>query len=206
MKTLLITMSVLLMMSVVAYGQDNAARMQTIEDLKTAYKGESTASAKYAAYAKTAADEGYNKISKLFEAASKSESIHAANHKAVLVQLGVAVPEVTPEYDVKTTAENLQDAISGESYEVATMYPEMLKNVNASKITIAGISFNYAFETEKKHKMLYTKALEALKAGNENSLSGQYAVCSTCGNTYDGDVPNRCGICMTSKDRFIIIK
>lgn len=205
MKTFFILISVFLLLAVAAYSQDNSARTQTVEDLKAAYIGESTASAKYAAYADKAAEEGFTKVSKLFRATSKSESIHAANHKAVLEQIGEAVPKVTPKFDVKTTSENLQDAIDGESYEVATMYPEMLKNVNKSKITIAGISFNYAFETEKNHKKLYTKALEALKAGNESSLSGQYAICSTCGNTYDSNVPNRCGICMTGKDRFIMI-
>lgn len=205
MKTFFTILSVLLLMTVSSYSQDNPARMQTIEDLKNAFTGETTASAKYAAYAKKAEEEGFTKISKLFQATSKSESIHAANHRAVLEQLGVAVPEVTPKFEVKSTLENLQDAINGESYEVATMYPEMLKNVNASNINIAGISFKYAFETEKNHNKLYKKALEALNSGNEGSLAGQYAVCTTCGNTYENNGPNRCGICMTSKDRFVTI-
>ncbi len=205
MKKVLILMSVLMLISAIAFGEENTARTRTIDDLKAAFTGESTASAKYAAYAKKAAEEVFTKVSKLFEAASKSEAFHAANHRAVLEQLGAAVPEVTPKFDVKTTIENLEDAIGGESYEVATMYPEMLKNVNVSKVTIAGISFNYAYETEKTHKILYSKALDALKAGDENSLSGKYAVCSTCGNTYDAGVPDRCGLCMTSKDRFVMI-
>ncbi len=188
-----------------AMGSESPARTQTIENLKTAFAGETNASAKYAAFAKKAADEGYTKVSKLFEAASKSEGFHAANHRAVLEQLGAAVPEVTPKFEVKTTVENLQDAINGESYEIATMYPDFLKNASASKISIAAISLNYAYETEKAHKVFYTKALEAVKSGSDAALSGQYAVCSTCGNTYDAGLPNRCGLCMTSKDRFIVI-
>lgn len=205
MKKTLILMLVLMLVSAVVFGQDKPARTKTIDDLKAAFTGETTASAKYAAYAKQATEEGFIKVGKLFEAASKSEAFHAANHKAVLEQLGAVVPEVEPKFDVKKTVENLQDAITGESYEVETMYPEMLKNVNASKVTIAGISFNYAFETERTHKVFYAKALEAIRAGNESSISGQYAVCSTCGNTYDAGVPNRCGLCMTSKDRFVIV-
>lgn len=205
MKKALTLIAAVVLIATAAFGEENPARNQTIEDLKAAFTGESTASAKYAAFAKKAADESFIRVSKLFEAASKAEAFHAANHKAVLEQLGAVAPEVVPKFEVKTTEENLQDAIGGESYEVATMYPEMLKNVNASKVTIAGISFNYAFETEKTHQILYTKALEALKAGKESSLSGQYAVCSTCGNTYDASVPNRCGLCMTSKDRFVLI-
>lgn len=204
-KILIAVSSLVLLASMAVFGADNPARTQTIDDLKAAFTGETTASAKYAAYSKKAADEGFAKVSKLFEAASKSESFHAANHKAVLEQLGVTAPEVTPKFDVKSTVENLQDAIKGESYEVATMYPEFLKNASVSKISIASISLNYAYETEKTHKILYTKALESVKAGTEATLSGQYAVCSTCGNTYDSTVPNRCGLCMTSKDRFVLI-
>ena len=53
---------------------------KTIENLKAAITGESTASATYAAYAAKAAQEGQPLIQKLFEAASKAESVHAANH------------------------------------------------------------------------------------------------------------------------------
>ncbi len=204
-KTALTLATLILLATTLAFGADNAARTQTADDLTAAFIGETTASAKYAAYAKQAADEGYTKISRLFEAASRSENFHANNHRAVLEQIGAPIPDVKPEYQVKSTMENLKDAIGGESYEVATMYPEFLQNAQKSRITIASISLNYAYETEKTHKRLYTEALAALQSGSEGSLSGQYAVCSTCGNTYDTTVPERCGICMTSKDRFVYI-
>ncbi len=204
-KTITLVLALVFLMSALAFGQENPARMTTVDNLKAAFEGETTASAKYAAYAAKAAEEGYSNVSKLFEAASKAEGIHASNHKAVLAQLGIEAPEVTPEFEVKTTVENLEDAIKGESYEVDTMYPDFLKNASASKISIAAISLNYAYETEKVHKMLYTKALAAIQAGSEDVLSGNYAVCTTCGNTYEADIPNRCGFCMTHKDRFIYI-
>lgn len=182
------------------------ALAKTIDNLKEAFKGESTASAKYAAYAKKAKQEGHNNIALLFEAASKSESIHANNHKAALLELGVKTDKVDPKFDVKSTKDNLQDAINGESYEVSTMYPEFLKTANDANVNIATISFNYAFQTEKKHKELYKNALNQLNNSNENSLAKQYFVCTTCGNTYDGPAPNRCGISMTPKDRFVMIK
>ena len=49
---------------------------KTIENLKAAIIGESTASATYAAYAAKAAQEGQPLIQKLFEAASKLSLIH----------------------------------------------------------------------------------------------------------------------------------
>src|SRR5665647_706650 len=96
--------------------------VKTVENLKGGIKGESTASAKYAAFAQKAREEGNDTIAKLFDAASKSESIHAANHRKVLEALGEKMDDFKPEFEVKTTAENLQAAIEGETYEVATMY------------------------------------------------------------------------------------
>lgn len=178
---------------------------RTVDNLKTAITGETTASAKYAAYAKKAREEGYKNISFLFEAASRAEGIHAANHRASMNQLGQKMGDVTPKFEVKSTLENLQDAIDGETYEVTSMYPEFLKISSQEKANIATLSFNYAYQTEQKHKALYQAALAALKAGKENSLPAKYYVCLNCGNTYDSEAAARCAICLTPKDRFVVV-
>ena len=179
---------------------------KTVENLKAAIIGETTASAKYLAYSKKAKEEGLDKIAKLFEATSKSEGIHANNHRAVLEQLGVKMDAVTPKYEVKSTKENLEDAIGGESYEVSSMYPDFIKVAKEENVTLAVISFNYAYQTEKNHNELYKNALDKLNNKQESSLASNYFVCSTCGNTYAAEAPKRCGICMTAEDRFISIK
>ncbi len=124
------------------------------ENMQAAFKGETTASAKYAAYSKKAEAEGFHEIALLFKAASTSEKIHANNHKAVLEDGGQKVPEIKPEFTVKTTKENLQDAIAGEGYEISTMYPEFITNANSAGNQLSLISLNYAYKTEKKHKPL----------------------------------------------------
>ncbi len=179
------------------------AQKVTIENLKAAITGETTASAKYAAYAAKAREEGYTKVALLFEAASKAEAIHAGNHRAVIEQMGESMGEVKPAFEVKSTRENLEDAVKGESYEVATMYPKFIRAANASKTNTALLSFNYAYQTEQKHKALYEKALAALNGKTAETLPAQYLVCTTCGNTYDTQAPGRCGICMTGRDKFI---
>ena len=80
----------LFLVTILFLSQTNFAKApaKTIENIKAAIKGETTASAKYAAYAKKAKQEGFAKAALLFEAASKAESIHAGNHRAVLEQLG----------------------------------------------------------------------------------------------------------------------
>jgi rubrerythrin len=178
------------------------AKAIMITNLTDAFKGETTASAKYAAYSKKAQEEGYPQIAMLFKATSASENIHANNHQAVLEDMGAAIPKFKPEFTVKTTAENLKDAIAGEGYEISTMYPDFIKNAQAADGKLALISLNYAYKTEQRHKPLYEKALAALEAKKVDSLASVYYVCQTCGNTYDGTAPKRCNISMTKSDRF----
>lgn len=177
----------------------------TAANLLQALKGEMTASAKYAAYAKKAQEEGLAKVAALFNATSMSEKIHADNHRAVLQDMGVSIPLIQPAFDVKTTRENLVDAIAGETYEIATMYPDYLKVAAKEGRQLAQISMNYAYKTEQKHKVFYENALAAVDAGQFQSLSSNYLICPTCGNTYDGAAPKRCGISMTSGERFISV-
>ena len=180
--------------------------VKTIENLKGGIKGETTASAKYAAFAQKAREEGKDTIAKLFDAASKAESIHANNHRKVLETLGEKMDDFKPEFEVKTTAENLQAAIDGETYEATTMYPQFLADAKAEKVGKAEKSFNWAFDTEKKHHDFYVKALAALNASTENALPTQYAVCQVCGNTYDSaNLDSKCAFCQTAKEKFLLI-
>jgi rubrerythrin len=179
---------------------------KTIADLKEGIKGETTASAKYSAFAQKAREEGYDTIAKLFDAASKAEAIHASNHKKVLESLGEKMEDFTPSFEVKSTAENLQAAIDGESYESTTMYVNFINDANAEKVTDAVKSFTWALDTEKKHLDFYQKALAALNANNESTLPSVFAVCPVCGNTYDNAaVDPNCAFCQTPKEQFIII-
>jgi len=180
--------------------------VKTIENLKAGIIGETTASVKYAAFANKAREEGNDTIAKLFDAASKAESIHAANHKKVLEGLGVTMDDFTPEFEVKTTAENLQAAIDGETYESTTMYPQFLVDAKAEKVEKAEKSFTWALDTEKKHQEFYASALAALNANDESTMPFVYAVCPVCGNTYDNqNVDDKCAFCQTAKEKYIII-
>jgi rubrerythrin len=121
-------------------------------------------------------------------------------------ELGEKMEDFKPEFEVKTTAENLQAAIDGETYEINTMYPQFLNDAKAEKVEKAEKSFTWAFDTEKKHQEFYSKAIDALKANAENTLPFIYAVCPVCGNTYDNaKVDEKCAFCQTSKEKFLII-
>ena len=199
-------LSITLIVLFALMGCKQAKPVKTIENLKAGIKGETTASAKYAAFAQKAREESNDTIAKLFDAASKSESIHAANHLKVLEGLGEKMEEFTPEFEVKTTSENLQSAIDGESYEVTTMYQKFLADAETEKVPDAIKSFNWASDTEKKHLQFYKNSLQALNTQSENTLPFDYAVCPVCGNTYDkANMDAKCAFCQTPSEKFIII-
>ena len=197
----------LALVSLIAFtGCNQTKPVKTVENLKAGIKGETTASAKYAAFAQKAREESHESIAKLFDAASKAESIHADNHKKVLVALGEKMDAFIPEFEVKSTAENLQAAIDGETYEATTMYPQFIADAKTEKVEKALKSFTWAFDTEKKHQQFYTKALEALKTNTENTMALAYAICPVCGNTYDkATMDAKCAFCKSSSEKYTLI-
>jgi rubrerythrin len=184
--------------------KDSVKTVKTIDNLKSAITDETTASAKYKAFSEKAKAEGYDEIAGLFAATSKSESIHAVNHMKALEKMGEKFEAKADTFEVKTTKENLEAALKGESYEVDTMYPDFMKIADADEATDAKKSFNWAMETEKKHKELYQKALDALKNKKVKDLPMEYFVCPKCGNIFTSDnVDEICGFCGTEKAKFI---
>jgi rubrerythrin len=181
------------------------AEAETIENMQAAYKGEKTATAKYEAFSKKAIEEGYPYIALLYDAVSAAENIHAINHKAVIEDAGSTVPIITPEYEVKTTKENLNEDINGEAYEAKTMYPNFLKTAETANNQIAFLSLTYAMKTELKHKFFFEQALGDINSNTLNSLPTKYFVCPACGNTYT-DAPKHCDFSLTDRDQFIVFQ
>lgn len=158
---------------------------KTEKNLQEAFAGESQANRKYLAFAKKAEEEGYKQIAKLFRAAAEAETVHAHNH---LRELG----------GIKSTKENLNEAITGESYEFQKMYPPMIEEAKAEENDSALRSFNFANEVEKIHAGLYEKALKNI--GKNPDVD--YYVCQVCGNTVENEPPDECPICGAKKQAF----
>lgn len=162
---------------------------KTVENLKEAFAGESQANRKYLAFAKKAEEEGYKQVSKLFMAAALSETVHALNHLKELKE-------------IKSTRENLEESIKGETYEFQSMYPEMIKTAGEEGNESAARSFHLANEVEKIHANLYKKALENL--GNNEEFD--YYVCKVCGYTAEKEAPDACPVCGAKKTAFIKVE
>lgn len=161
---------------------------KTEENLKAAFAGESQANRTYLAFAKAADKEGLPQIAKLFRAAAEAETIHAHNHLNVLGK-------------VKSTEENLEAAVSGETYEFQNMYPQMIEDAKAEDNKNAIRTFDYANKVEQVHADLYKQALEAAKT-KKDMPSAEVYVCPICGDTFVGEAPDKCPVCGMPKARF----
>jgi len=159
----------------------------TMKNLKEAFAGESQANQKYRAFAKKAERDGFANVARLFQAAAEAERIHAEGHLKALEGIG-------------STAENLQAAINGETYEYTEMYPPMYDQAKADDHK-AKRMFEYALKAEEVHAKLYTLALEAVQQGKD--LDVDFYLCPVCGYIEFGKPTEDCPVCGTKADKFV---
>lgn len=165
--------------------------MSTQDNLADAFAGESQANRKYLAFAKQADSDGLPQVAKLFRAAAAAETVHAHAH---LRAMG----------GIKSTAENLAAAISGEGFEFQQMYPPYLAGARESGEKAAEISFRNALPVEEIHYNLYSEALTAVKAGGDLADRPIY-VCEVCGNTIYDAAPEKCPVCGVPRSKFFLV-
>ncbi|MEI8233674.1 MAG: ferritin family protein [Verrucomicrobiota bacterium] len=165
---------------------------KTIENLNAAFQGESNASHRYQAFAKTADAEGHAYVARLFRAASRAEAIHRDSHKAAILALGGVVKDFTlGEVKPGTTAENLQAAIQGEIHERDVMYPEFLAVAKQEAAREAIRTMTFALKVETQHASLYQDALDNLGHNADLPLY----VCPVCGDTFTTLPAKSCPVC-----------
>ncbi len=163
-------------------------RKMTKANLESAFAGESQAYTKYLIFAEQAERENFPNVARLFRAIAFAEQVHAANHLKALGYLG-------------QTAENLQTAINGETYEVEEMYPAYRAVAELQEEKSAVRTTSWALEAEKVHAGMYEQARQAVLAGKDATVGDIY-VCEICGWTVEGKAPDRCPICNAPKEKF----
>jgi rubrerythrin len=124
-----------------------ALSKQTQDNLSTAMHGEALAYAKYMLYAQHARANGKKQLAALFEKAAKTERFQHFSEEADLVGL------------VGSDADNLRDAIHGESYEVDTMYREFALQAAAAGDKAAADRFEEIRHDEMAHRDAFKAAL-----------------------------------------------
>ena len=161
---------------------------KTTDNLAAAFAGESQANRKYTAFARKAEQEGFANVARLFRITAEAETIHALGHLSALGGVG-------------STAENLEAAIGGETYEYTKMYPPMLERAEAENHP-AKRMFGYATKAEAVHARLYGLALEAARKGKDLAETRFY-LCSVCGHIEFGSAPEKCPICGAGAKKYV---
>ena len=124
----------------------------TLDNLSTAMHGEAFAYVKYLLYADHARKSVNIELADLFEKTAKVERFEHFAEEAELAGL------------VGSDADNLQDAIKGESFEIDTMYLEFAQAAKITKDTAAADRFEKIRHDEMGHRDAFKIALTKLKS------------------------------------------
>jgi rubrerythrin len=178
-----------------------ATSATTLDNLQAAFNGESNAHANYLAFATKADAEGFAPVASLFRAAARAEEHHARNHSEVIRKLGATPVAIIAPPAVKSTRENLEAAIQGETYERDVMYPTFIAKARQDGENEAVNTFQLALAVETEHAQLYAEALKNLESlrGGKPAV---YYVCPYCGSTTPTAGFGLCPVCSTPEDEF----
>jgi desulfoferrodoxin-like iron-binding protein len=155
----------------------------TLVNLMKSFAGESQARNKYEYFAKVAQKEGYRDIAEHFQRAANNEKVHAK------LELSLHNRMINDSEDnFGNTAENLQYAIDGESYENVTMYPDFAAIAKEEGYSEAARLFTGIGKIEVEHENMFKMLLERLEAGSEHVSedSEEAWICEVCGHVHYG--------------------
>ncbi|MFP4402823.1 MAG: rubrerythrin [Nanoarchaeota archaeon] len=164
---------------------------KTIENLKTAFAGESQARNKYDYFAKVAKKEGYLYIAKIFEETAINEMQHAKDEFKLLGVLG-------------DTKKNLKEAINGENYEHKDMYPKFQKEAEEEGNEKAAKLFKQIAKVEEEHEARFKNLLKLVEEGKVFKRDSEIRwKCSKCGYIYKStEPPEECPSCKHPKEYY----
>jgi len=202
MKKAVVILGFILVAALVASAA-NVPAQTTLDNLQAAFNGESNAHARYTEFAKKADAEGYAQAAALFRAAARAEEVHARNHAVVIKKMGAEPKATIDKVEAKSTKENLEAAVKGETYERDQMYPEFIKEARAKANRDAVETFTQAKTAEAEHARLYSEALQNLD--NMKVKNVTYYVCTVCGYTTTKLDFNKCPSCFSPKDKYVAV-
>lgn len=130
---------------------------KTQDNLSTAMHGEAFAFAKYMLFARHAEQNKNPELAKLFRTAAHIERFQHFAEEAELAG------------SVGSDADNLRDAIKGESYEVETMYREFAEQAAAAGDKAAADRFEEIRHDEAGHRDIFKAALNSMEPHTANS-------------------------------------
>jgi rubrerythrin len=147
----------------VTYADKQQKRPAEVQkDLETAMKGEAFAFAKYMLFAQQARAHGHSDVAALFENTAKTERLEHFREHAELAGLAG-----------RSDADNLRDAMAGETYETTKMYPEMAARARQAGDKEAAARFAEIGKDESKHHDAFASALAKLDGASKTAIKAK---------------------------------
>ena len=171
----------------------NLEGTKTLENLKTAFAGESQARNKYSYYASKAKKDGFEQIAAIFEETANNEKEHAKMWFK-LINGG----------SISDTLDNLYDAANGENYEWTEMYDEFAKVADEEGFNHIAFLFREVAKIEKEHEERYKKLIKNIEEGVVFTNDGDTIwICRNCGHVHIGQkAPEVCPVCAHPQSYF----
>lgn len=172
----------------------NLKGTKTLENLITAFAGESEARNKYTYYASKAKKDGYVQIASIFEETAANEKEHAKIWFK-LINDGMG-----------DTLVNLKDAADGENYEWTDMYAGFAKDAREEGFEHIAFLFEEVAKIEKEHEERYRKLIGNMENGLVFSKDNDVIwKCENCGHIVVGKkAPEVCPVCSHPQSYFAV--
>lgn len=135
---------------------------KSLDNLKSAFAGESQANRRYMYFARQADIEGYPDVGGLFRDTAEAETGHAFGHLDFLKAVG----DPATGNPIGSTEKNLKAAVDGETYEYTEMYPGMSKTARDEGFDELAEWFETLARAEKSHAGRFNQGLSKV-AGKE---------------------------------------
>ncbi|MDO5850829.1 MAG: rubrerythrin family protein [Methanobacteriaceae archaeon] len=164
----------------------NLRSTKTLENLKTAFAGESQACIKYLIYASKAKDDGYVQLSNIFLETAHNEKAHAKIWFKYL-----------SDGDIPNTWMNLEDSLNSEHDEWDKMYRQFAEDAEKEGFYEIAYLFKYVAKIEKNHCERFRDLLNSVK--NDTIFKKDEKVdwkCTNCGHSFKSfNAPMVCPVC-----------
>lgn len=166
---------------------------KTLENLKTAFAGESQARTKYTVYGELARKEGFEEIGDIFDETASNEKAHAELWLSIMSE---GIPA--------NTAKALENAAGGENYEWTEMYADFAKTAREEGFDNIANLFDMVGAIEKEHEARYRKFIDEINNGRVFTAEGEVVwICRNCGHLHHGkSAPKICPVCKKPQSYF----
>ena len=179
----------------------------TEQNLLNAFAGESQARNKYTYYSKIAKKEGYEQIAAIFEETAENEMEHAKLFFKHIGNNPLGHVDSFYPFEIGTTEENLNSAISGETEEYDVLYKEAEGVALEEGFDAVADTFKHVRTAEQHHAQRYKLLLEQLQNGTTFAKDTEVTwICRKCGYIYTGkSAPKICPNCHHPQGYFQVL-